>query len=58
MKDRKILKAPTGFYYTNGKTYGRQIHLAQGADDKAYYLISDEECAVMFNDDGGMISED
>ena len=41
--ERKILIAPDGKYYTNGETYGKEIHLALGLDGSDYYLIDESE---------------
>lgn len=41
--ERKVLIAPDGKYYTNGETYGKEIHLALGLDGEEYYLIDESE---------------
>ena len=41
--ERKILIATEGKYYTNGETYGKEIHLALGLDGSDYYLIDESE---------------
>ena len=40
---RVILKEEAGMFWTNGKDYGRQIHLAEGLDGKDFYKITEEE---------------
>ena len=42
MKVRKILYADEGKILTDGENYGTQIFLADGADEAAYYEISQE----------------
>lgn len=41
--EREILIAPEGKYYTDGTTYGKEIHLALGLDGSNYYLIDESE---------------
>ena len=40
---RKTLNAPEGYMYTDGETYGSQIHLAIGVNSSKFHLISREE---------------
>ena len=51
MKTRTTLYADKGFVLTNGKEYGRIIHLAIGADVSAYYEISDEEYGAIMSEE-------
>lgn len=41
--DRVILKASEGMIYTDGVTYGREIHLAEGRDGSQFYEIPESE---------------
>jgi hypothetical protein len=43
MKQRIVLYAEDGKVLTDGKIYGRQIFLADDADPKAFYEITDAE---------------
>ena len=43
MKTRVTLYAEDGMVLTNGKEYGKIIHLAIDADASAYYEITEEE---------------
>lgn len=43
MKERKILYADDGMVLTNGNTYGKVIYLAENADAREYYEITQEE---------------
>ena len=43
MKKRIILFADEGKVLTDGETYGEQIILAEGADESAFYQISEAE---------------
>ena len=40
---RKILQSDEGMIYTDGKTYGRTIYLADGMDEKDFYQITESE---------------
>lgn len=40
---RKILTANDGKVLTDGEIYGKVIYLAEGADEKGFYEISEEE---------------
>ena len=37
------LKAPKGYRYTNGSTYGRTVALGNGASESDWWLITEEE---------------
>lgn len=37
------LKAPKGYRYTNGSTYGRTVVLGEGASANDWHLITEEE---------------
>ena len=50
MTERKILYAPEGMVLTNGEVYGKIIYLAEGADESAYYTITQEEYEAIVND--------
>ena len=41
--DRVVLIAPEGKYYTDGATYGKEVHLAVGLDGSDHYLIDEAE---------------
>lgn len=43
MSDKKALYADEGMILTDGTTYGSIIYLAEGADEKNFYQISEEE---------------
>ena len=43
MKIRKVIYAEDGKILTNGELYGRQIALAEGVDESAFYEISEAE---------------
>jgi hypothetical protein len=43
MKTRKILYADEGKILTDGTHYGKVIYLAEGADESAYYEITQAE---------------
>lgn len=47
---REILIASEGHIYTDGTTFGRQIHLAQGIDSSAFYEITEEEYNKIFEE--------
>lgn len=49
MAERKILRAEEGYVLTNGTYYGRIIYLAEGADESAYYPITEAEYNAMQN---------
>lgn len=40
---RKVLKASEGMILTDGKNFGRVVYLAVGADENAWYEITEEE---------------
>ena len=42
MKDRE-LRAPEGYYYSDGTNMGKVIYVADGVNKKNYYLITEEE---------------
>jgi hypothetical protein len=50
--EREILIAPEGKYYTNGETYGKEIHLAEGLDGSDWYLMEELE-VQLFEDAAG-----
>lgn len=41
--ERTILRAAPGKVLTDGRTYGRQIFLAEGMDASVFYEITDAE---------------
>jgi hypothetical protein len=41
--ERKVLTASDGMVLTDGKTYGKIIYLAEGADASAWHEIPEEE---------------
>ncbi len=43
MRTRTTLYAEEGMILTNGKDYGKIVHLAVDADASAYYEITEEE---------------
>lgn len=43
MAERKILYADEGMVLTDGTIYGSIIYLAEGADETAFYQITEEE---------------
>lgn len=43
MKVRKVIYADKGKVLTNGETYGTEIFLADGLNEKDFYEISQEE---------------
>ena len=45
---REILKASEGFIFTNGKSYGRVIYLAEGMSADGFYEIPMAEYEAMF----------
>lgn len=49
MAERKVLYAEEGMILTNGKNYGKEIYLAEDADDTAYYSITEEEYNEIVN---------
>lgn len=40
---RKVLKATDGMILTDGVNFGREVYLAEGADENLWYEISLEE---------------
>ena len=48
--ERKILHAADGMVLTDGTIYGKIIYLAEGADESAFYSITQEEYDAMTND--------
>ena len=40
---RKILKATEGMFLTDGKTYGKEVYLADGMDESSIYEIPKSE---------------
>lgn len=54
MRGRKILKASAGKVLTDGKTYGRIIYLADGADESEWREIPEEE----YNNDEPITAEE
>ena len=44
---RKVLKATEGMILTDGKNFGRVIYLAVGADENAWYEISEEAYNIL-----------
>ena len=40
---RIVLKAPEGYYYTDGTNYAKISYLAEGMSKDNYYLITEEE---------------
>lgn len=49
MAERKILRAAEGYVLTDGTSYGKVIYLAEGADESAFYPITEEEYNAMQN---------
>ena len=47
MKTRLTLYAEEGYVLTDGTSYGRVIHLAEGADASRYREITDAEYAAI-----------
>ena len=43
MKTRTVLYADKGKILTNGEIYGKKIFLAEGANERGFYEISEEE---------------
>ena len=43
MKTRKVLYADYGMVLTNGEVYGKQIFLADGVDETAFYEITEAQ---------------
>lgn len=48
--ERKTLHAADGMVLTDGTIYGKIIYLAEGADESAFYPITQEEYDAMIND--------
>ena len=40
---RKVLKATDGMILTDGVNFGREVYLAEGADENSWYEITEEE---------------
>lgn len=51
MKTRTVLYAEAGMILTDGKSYGRVLYLAEGADAGAYREIPEEEYNAMMADE-------
>lgn len=49
--ERKILTASDGMILTDGKTYGKIIYLAIGADENTWYEITEAEYEEIINDE-------
>lgn len=47
--ERKVLTASDGMVLTDGKTYGKIIYLAEGADASAWHEITDAEYEEIAN---------
>lgn len=47
---RKTLHAADGMVLTDGTIYGKIIYLAEGADESAFYSITQEEYDAMTSD--------
>lgn len=47
---RKVIYADEGKVLTNGETYGTQIFLAEGLNEKDFYEISQEEYEEILNE--------
>ena len=55
---RKTITATEGHVLTNGKTYGRTIHLAEGMDASAFHEITAKEYEAMFEESSPEVSPD
>ena len=51
MEDRKILYASDGMVLTDGKTYGKVVYLAEGAEESAWHEITEEEYESIMTSD-------
>ena len=51
MEDRKTLYASDGMVLTDGKTYGKVVYLAEGAEDSAWHEITEEEYESIMTSD-------
>lgn len=47
--ERKTLYAEDGMILTNGKDYGKEIYLAEDADESEYHQITEEEYNDIMN---------
>lgn len=55
MKTRIVLYADSGKILTDGKIYGKQIYLAEGASADDFHEITDEEYETMLERDAEII---
>jgi hypothetical protein len=49
MEDRKTLYASDGMVLTDGKTYGKVVYLAEGAEENAWQEITEAEYEEIIN---------
>ena len=47
---RKVITASEGHILTNGEIFGREIYLAEGMDETAFYEITDEEYSALLQE--------